>query len=198
MDPNTIHYLTKGAFKGDIGKAKTVLRYLEKYRISATNISSYLIVFQIAMNLLDISEECRLCGGKCCKEGGYIPVYRFDVEDITRVLGDGMLKHFVKINGSYYLPRPCPFLKDWMCSINTVKPYACLSYPFASEEVQIDILTRGASHGYPQPIIPYWCRAGFKAWKMIMQVIDKLSTEKGRTLKPIELLEALYDLLSKL
>ncbi len=193
MNSNDIHYLTKKALKGDIEKAKIILRYLSKYKVSTANISSYLIVFQIVMNLLDISEECRLCGGKCCKEGGYIPIYQFDIDDLSSVLDSNALKQFVvEIDGSYYLSRPCPFLKDWMCSINAVKPYACLSYPFASEEVQISIFTRYSSYVYPQPVIPYYCRAGFKAWGIIVQVIDRFSNEKGRAPKPIELLEVLY------
>lgn len=198
MDPNVIHYMTKKALKGDVEKARTVLKYLGRYRINVVSISSYLIVFQIAMNLIDISEECRACGGKCCKVGGYIPLYQFDIEDIGNVLGGEALKHLVKIDGDYYLPRPCPFLRDWMCSINAVKPYACLSYPFASEEIQIDILTRNVNTGYPQPIIPQWCRAGFKAWEIITQIIDKLSSERKRALKPVELLEAVYRFLNRM
>ncbi|MEJ2778845.1 hypothetical protein [Stygiolobus sp. RP850M] len=43
-------------------------------------------------------------------------------------------------NGFYLLPRSCKFQKDWMRSINSFKPYACLSYPFAAEDEQIEVI----------------------------------------------------------
>lgn len=190
MNLNRIHYLTKQALKGDVEKARTILKQLERYRVSAIDTPLYLVVYQIAMNTLDISEECRLCGGVCCKEGGYIPVYQFDIEELRGALGSGVLKYLVKIGGDYYLQRPCPFLKDWLCSIHRVKPYACLSYPFASEEVQSSVLTI-SSHTYPKPVVPHYCRAGYRVWSIIAGVIDRLTAEKSRTLRPVELLEAL-------
>ncbi|MEM2220907.1 MAG: YkgJ family cysteine cluster protein [Ignisphaera sp.] len=198
MNANDIHYLTKRALKGDVEKARIVLRYLDRYRVSVASISAYLIVFQFAMNLLDISEECRFCGGRCCKERGYIPIYQFDIDDVTSMLGADAIRYFMKINSNYYLGRPCPFLKDWMCSINKVKPYACLSYPFASEEIQIGLFNRESNHPYPQPFIPHHCIAGYKAWKIISQAIDEFNAKNGRIPKPIELLEILWRALNNI
>jgi len=195
MRINKIHYLTKKALKGDINAAKTVLRYLSRYQINAITVSLYLIVYQIIMNLYNILEECKLCNGKCCREGGYIPLYQFDIDELNKVFDNDILKYFIRIEDKYYyIPRPCPFLKDYICTIHNAKPYACLSYPFASEDLQINVLTNIPDHGYPQPAIPYYCSAGFKIWNIITNNIDKFRSKRGRIPKPIELLEMFIDI----
>ena len=188
-----INKLTKQALRGNLKALKEVLSFLWKYReLFVIRYTAYLLVYQYAMNcLLSLSEYCRLCGGKCCREGLPLPLYDFDVDELESRLG-GSLKRYARIvEGVMVLPRPCPFLEGWKCSIHEFKPYACLSYPFATEDEQLKDVALLEKEPDPLPYVPSFCIAGIKTKTMVASVMSSLKSRLGRAPTPIELLEEL-------
>lgn len=77
--------------------------------------------------------------GKCCTSKGqaYIYLDRFDAERIAKHLGLGLclfLERFCRSShGLVYLSiknDSCPFLQQSLCSVHSVKPTQCATYPW--------------------------------------------------------------------
>jgi hypothetical protein len=192
----TIHILTKKALRGDIDSAKIVIEFLSQTGLKQAKAVAYLIVYQIIMNnLIDLGEECRQCGGICCRFGEPIQLYDFDLDDL-RNAGIDIDRYITRRDGSVYLSRPCPFQDGWRCTIHSVKPYACLSYPFAVEDIQKDVIERYIS-GIPEPFIPSFCRAGWKTWNTIKMLIDNFRHTYNKDPSALELLDYAIQKLKK-
>ena len=192
-----IHILTKKALKGDIDSAKIVIEFLSGTGLKQAEAVAYLIVYQIVMNnFIDLGEECRQCGGICCRFGEPIQLYDFDLDDL-RNAGIDIDRYVIRRGSSVYLPRPCPFQKGWRCTIHFVKPYACLSYPFAVEDIQKDVIERYVS-GVPEPFISGFCRAGQKAWSIIKMLIDDFRRIYNKDPSALELLDYAIQKLKKM
>ncbi len=193
METN-LHLLAKRALRCDYDAAFTLIDLLWRYRdVRGLGYIAYCYVYQIAMNcLIDLASLCRQCGGLCCRSGPYIPIYRFDVEELQRVDPD-VRSRLVVIGNELYLPRPCPYQRDWMCTVHKVKPYACLSYPFATEDEQIEYIRRYSSIGnsYPDIYAPKHCLAAMKVKEIVDGVARELEKRLGRIPTPRELLETL-------
>ena len=185
---DNINILTKEALKGDVESLKKVIQFLKGFNAPVAKFAIYSLLYQYAMNnVIDLGKECQTCGGKCCKAGLPVPVYEFDYKELTRHIRVKLEKK----NGIYLLPRPCKFQKGWMCSINSFKPYACLSYPFATEDEQIDVIKSYDGKGVPDFKVPDFCIAGKKVKEFMDSLIASLRKEKGREPEPEEILEAL-------
>lgn len=183
-----IHRLTKEALKGNIEALKTILNFLTRFDIGSFKVVAYLIVYQTIMNLdLELGNDCEKCGGACCKSGPEIPFYSFDLEDLKNVDSLGVSKA-IKCNSNYcYLLRPCVFQVEWRCLIHKYKPYACLSYPFASEEVQY-LVINNPQNIPPLPVIPDVCIAAKKVWTKIYSKIEEFKEKHRRAPGPLEVL----------
>jgi len=183
----------KKALRGDLSEARSVIEMLEGAGLSIFRAAAYLLVYQVAMNsLMDLSEECRKCGGKCCRLFKLIQLEDIDVKDLVESLGAQVLNILAKDDqGNYYIETPCPFQKGWLCSIHRFKPYACLSYPFLDEDLQFDVVMNYDGIDPPAPNIPSFCLAASKAWTYILEVIERYRRDRGKSPSPIELLELL-------
>lgn len=77
--------------------------------------------------------NCDKCQSACCTTSmgnRPIEVAPWELERIRARRGD---KYFTKKNGMYYLPVPCPFLKNIphnRCSIYELRPSICVLYPW--------------------------------------------------------------------
>jgi len=183
----------KKVLRGDLSEARNVVETLERAGLPTFRASAYLLVYQTAMNsLMDLSEECRKCGGKCCRLFKLIQLEDIDVKDLVENLDPQVLNILAKDDqGNYYIETPCPFQKGWLCSIHNFKPYACLSYPFLDEDLQFDVVMNYDGTDPPVPIIPSFCLAASKAWTYIREVIERYRRDGGKAPSPIELLELL-------
>ena len=188
-----VHIATKKALRGDLLAAKKVLNLLWSYReVPAVKYVAYALVYQITMNaIVDTSNDCRKCGGVCCKQGAPLPLYDFDLDEMRSHLGSEVYRHVLHVDGMYLLPRPCPFLRGWECSIHRFKPYACLSYPFATEDEQLPYIERYNGIGIPVPYTPSHCIAAHRVVSIVVNAVNRLRTAYGRDPTPIELLEYL-------
>ncbi len=189
-----INIATKRALRGDLEAARKVLSFLWRYRgVPPAKYVAYALVYQIAMNsIVDVSEECRRCGGKCCREGAPLPLYDFDIEEMEKHLGrEPLSRYLIRSDDHYLLPRPCPFQQGWACTIHRVKPYACLSYPFATEDEQLPRIKEYRGEGIPIPYTPPHCIAAQKVLNLVTRTIEELRRNLGRDPTPIELLEYL-------
>ncbi|MEJ2775881.1 YkgJ family cysteine cluster protein [Sulfolobaceae archaeon RB850M] len=186
MDAEQIHMLTKKALKGDLESLNSLFNFLKQYNDQPiAKYAMYAIVYQYIMNnVIDLGKECETCGGKCCKSGNPIPVYDFDYKELSARLRTVRVERF---DGLYILRRPCPYQKGWMCTINSFKPYACLSYPFATEDEQMDVI-KDYKDGIPDFKVPDFCIAGKKVKELIDKVVERFRREKGRDPLPEELL----------
>lgn len=189
FSPNEINYMVKRALRGDLDYFEKVLEFLEKYEnVPEVKFGAYSLVFQLAMNVfIDVSKECEECGGKCCKSGYPVPVYGFDYNELKNRLDKDSLKVLNKFNDLHLLPRPCPFQRGWMCGIHAFKPYACLSYPFATEDEQKDIINTYDNKGIPNFNVPEYCISGKKVKSIIESIIKDLKEKLGREPSPREL-----------
>lgn len=184
-----IHKLTKEALRGDIEALEIVTTFLSSFHITIFKAIAYLIVYQVIMNLdPDVVKECIICNGLCCKIGSEIPIYPFDLEDLRKVSQLDIGKVVKCSNDQCYLQRPCVFQVEWRCTVHKFKPYACLSYPFASEEVQKPILTNTIELP-PKPIIPDICLAAKRIWSKINNRINRFKEIHGRIPEPMELIK---------
>ncbi|WP_225905712.1 YkgJ family cysteine cluster protein [Stygiolobus caldivivus] len=169
---------------------RKTIQFLESYDVPVAKFAIYSLIYQYAMNnIINLKEECEKCGGKCCKSGLPVPVYDFDYEEMTKHI---RLK-LEKKNSIYLIPRPCKYQKGWTCSINSFKPYACLSYPFATEDEQIEVIKNYNGKGVPDFNVPDFCTAGKKVKALMDSLIKNLRKEKGREPKPEEVLIALLN-----
>jgi len=69
---------------------------------------------------------CQKCGAKCCKYGSTIvlPKERQKIINLTRK------DVFIRKNSFFIIPEnPCPFLKNNLCTIESIKPLDCRAYP---------------------------------------------------------------------
>ncbi|MEM0026723.1 MAG: YkgJ family cysteine cluster protein [Ignisphaera sp.] len=190
FDAKQIHFITKKALKDDMEAAEIIIEFLSDLEIKEAIATAYLIVYQIAMNVfLDLGEECKKCGGTCCKTGSAIELMDFDINELIESGAD--IAKLVKLNRKYYIPRPCPFQDGWKCAIHKSKPYSCLSYPFAVEDIQKDIIASWFPPNPLKPFIPDFCVAGKKAWYYIESAIHNFKNKYGRTPTPQELLQYL-------
>jgi Fe-S-cluster containining protein len=82
-------------------------------------------IARIDMSLLDVCTSCK--GGKCCT--GRTMASDEEVGIITKYSGEN---HFIHWQGPiHYLERgPCGYLKEGRCSVQEVKPFVCMIYPF--------------------------------------------------------------------
>ncbi|MEM4473293.1 MAG: YkgJ family cysteine cluster protein [Archaeoglobaceae archaeon] len=80
--------------------------------------------------MMDFSEICSSCGGKCCKDAN---------PPLSQRRIDILIKNGVKIEdiefGKYAHPKSredgfCIFFKDGKCSIHKIKPETCVAGPF--------------------------------------------------------------------
>ncbi|MDK6028051.1 YkgJ family cysteine cluster protein [Ignisphaera sp. 4213-co] len=188
IDANQIHFLTKKALKGDLESAKTIINFLMSLDMREAIVVAYLIAYQIIMNIyMNLGEECKKCGGICCKFGSPIELTEFDLSEI---IAEGIsLSGIMNESNKYLIPRPCPFQDGWRCRIHENKPYACLSYPFAVEDIQKDVIVSWNSSEPPKPFIPQFCVAGQKTWDYIKFLIESFKKEHGKVPTPLELLE---------
>ena len=183
-----INLVTKKALKGDIDSAISLLDFLISTNVKEAIATAYLLVYQIAMNVyMDLGEDCKRCGGICCKSGPPIELYDFDVKDLIEA-GIDAYKYVVKENSKYYIRRPCPFQDGWRCKIHSFKPYACLCYPFAVEDLQKGVIESWSPPEPPKPFIPSFCIAGLKAWKCIESIINEYKNRFGEAPSPKQLL----------
>ncbi len=192
MEPvNEVHRIIKSALKGDSQSIRIIFNYFSKFSGNVIVIKSlYLLAYQIIMNIsIDTSRECELCGGICCKYGALIPLYPFDIDDLLTIIDKERLYQAIMCDGDCYLRRPCPFQDRWKCSVHKYKPYACLSYPFATEEEQIEILKNPEEMPIVTPRIPSYCLAAKKAWDTIYNVIKNFKEHYNRYPKPVELIQ---------
>lgn len=177
----------KMALRGDLGLLELLVGLLEA---SGARGAAYLIVYQAAMNLdPGTARECESCGGACCREGPDVPLYPFDLEDLERggLAGwEGLVK---RVGGLHYLPRPCPLQEGWRCSVHEAKPYACLSYPFACEDLQAAALE--SREEPPRPAVPSSCPAASRAWGRASLEEARLRRRLRRPPRPMELLHSL-------
>lgn len=190
-----MNLLTKKALRGDVFSIFRVLNFLWSYNhVPVAKYVAYALVYQIAMNVLvDVSRECQLCSGKCCREGRPLPLYDFDIEELEKNLGADVYKVIMKIDSEYVLPRPCPFQRDWRCGIHEFKPYACLSYPFATEDVQLERMKQYDGTGIPDIYVPSMCLAGIKVKKYVDEAILHLRLKLERTPTPTEIIQYLLN-----
>lgn len=184
-----INRLTKRALKGDEKALYQLFSFLDQYNSPIAKFAGYSIVYQLAMNKLipETAKDCEACGGKCCKSGLPVPVYDFDMEELK-----GRVR-LEKKGDIYILPRPCPFLKGWACGIHEVKPYACLSFPFATEDEQIQVVNSYKGDSVPDFHVPEYCIAGKRVKDVLGKVVTEFEKKNGRVPTPKEL----YELLSK-
>ncbi len=186
-----IHYMLKKGLRGDVKAFYKVLNILWRYNNHPIiKYVCYALVYQYVMNnVVDLENECKTCGGICCKRGGLIPIYEFDLKELKELLGDKVYNVVKTVNGEYYLERPCVFQADWKCTVHRVKPYACLSYPFATEDEQVKYMEIYNGIGIPDVHAPSNCRAAVKVkeyvYNMALDFIDKYSREPS----PKELLD---------
>lgn len=190
LNADEINLLVKKGLRGELSSFEKVLDLLEKYdKVPEARFGMYSLIFQIAMNVfIDVSKYCEECGGKCCKSGYPVPVYRFDYKELRINLDGNSLKYLNKADENLYLlPRPCPFQKGWMCGIHKFKPYACLSFPFATEDEQRDVITSYNGNGIPEFKVPEYCIAGRKVKEILEDIIKELYTRLKRDPTPREL-----------
>lgn len=184
-----LHLLTKLALKGNEETAELLINILLSLEAPQIRAIAYLLVYQIIMNTyIDLTEECKKCGGVCCKFGEPIELYSFDVEDLKSIVME-FDNYVIKNCGKVYLPRPCPFQNEWACSVHNVKPYACLSYPFAVENLQKDVISSYTYSHPPRPFIPHFCLAGQKVWNIIDSTIKDYKFLHGKEPLPQDLLK---------
>ena len=158
-------------------------------RVKPAAYTAYALVYQIAMNLDPaLGEICRVCGGECCKRGPPIPVYDFDLDELARHRPDA-LKYIEDLGPQRVIRRPCPFQQGWRCSIHEFKPYACLCYPFMTEEVAIRGIEKYSGMGVPDVETDPECRAGLAIKETVDSIVDQLRAELKRDPSPTELLE---------
>ncbi|MFP3218297.1 MAG: YkgJ family cysteine cluster protein [Acidianus sp.] len=187
MNADEVNILTKRALRADVESLRKIVNFLSQYNVPIAKFAIYSIIYQFAMNnVIDLGKECETCGGKCCKAGYPVPVYDYDFKEMKKNIKDLRLE---KKNGFYLLPRPCQFQKGWICTINSFKPYACLSYPFATEDEQEDLLKSYDGNGVPDFRVPEFCIAGKKVKEFMNKIMEDLRKEKGREPTPTELLE---------
>ncbi|ADB88515.1 YkgJ family cysteine cluster protein [Saccharolobus islandicus] len=190
INADQINLITKRGLRGDLKSFERLLDFLEKYEgISIIKYGMYSLIFQIAMNkFIDTSKDCEECGGKCCQIGYPVPVYGFDYEELRNRLNTDDLKKLEKIeNNLFLLRRPCQFQKGWLCSIHKIKPYACLSYPFATEDEQKEVINSYDGKGVPDFKVPEYCPAGKRVKDIMNKIINDLINKLGRVPTPREL-----------
>ncbi len=190
MSERDIHIKTKAALRGDLKAAKEVIEFLWSYRaVPQARYVAYALLYQYVLNTWSkVTEICRACGGKCCREGPPLPVYDFDIEELKKSHPQA-LKHIEKIGENYILKRPCPLQEGWKCSIHRVKPYACLCYPFMVEEIAVPAIAKQINESYPEIEAPNTCPAGVEVKKLVDRIRKELREKLGREPTPLELLE---------
>lgn len=190
MELADLHKLAKQALRGDTNSLLYLLSMLKFLGVPALKVVAYLLVYQYIMNKdPEAGELCRTCGGRCCQYGPEVPLYPFDFEDLEAA-NPNWRAHVSCNDGSCYIMRPCPFQRGWECTIHSFKPYACLSYPFASEDVQTKVLMQPPTRLPPEPVIPSFCLAAVRVWEKIKDRIKRFEGE-GRVPEPEDLLGAL-------
>lgn len=184
-----MNILTKKALSGDLKSLDEVFKFLEKYNVPIAKYAMYAILYQYVMNnVLELGKYCSECGGKCCKTGLPIPVYNFDYKELKIRLSSKDLSNFKRANGFYVLSRPCPFQEGWLCKIHEFKPYACMSYPFATEDEQKDVIIN-YKDGIPDFRVPDFCIAGKKVKEFLDNIVKELRQNIKREPTPREILE---------
>lgn len=186
MKEEEIHLLIKQALKSDFESLEKVLKFLEKFGDNQlAKFGEYSLIFQFVFNIHpETGKLCQVCGGKCCKSGHPIPVYEFDYKELRARIPNISLQKYDDI---YLLPRPCQFQNDWACSIHSFKPYACLSFPFATEDEQMEVIKNYNGEGVPNFKVPEYCIAGKKILEELQSLIKEFRQLYGRDPNPLEL-----------
>ncbi|AWR96963.1 YkgJ family cysteine cluster protein [Acidianus sulfidivorans JP7] len=189
-----VNKLTKEALRSNLDALDKIIGFLEKYENSPiAKFAIYSILFQFVFNSLDETGKlCEECGGKCCKSGYPIPVYNFDYNEMKKHIKLNLQKQ----GDIHLLSRPCPFQKGWMCTIHEFKPYACLSFPFATEDEQIEVIKSYDGKGIPNFHVPSYCSAGKMTIEYINRVLENLKTKLQRDPSPRELYEEIKKIFS--
>jgi hypothetical protein len=100
-----LHLFAKYALKGDEEAMRFVINILLSLGLPQTNAVAYLFVYQSIMNTyIDLKEECRKCGGVCCRFGEPVELYNFDIEDL-KALSIDLSRYIFKSGDRLYLPR---------------------------------------------------------------------------------------------
>lgn len=189
MNTSYIHILTKRALKGDLESLMKLFSFLENYNIPIARYGMYSLLYQFVMNnVLDSGKYCEQCGGKCCKSGLPVPVYDFDLKELKLKLRKEEIKNISRINGIHVLSRPCVFQQGWLCTIHEIKPYACMSYPFATEDEQKSVI-ESYTDGVPNFVVPDFCITGKKVKEFLDSIAKEMRKELGRNPSPREMLE---------
>ncbi|AOL16781.1 hypothetical protein BFU36_08765 [Sulfolobus sp. A20] len=193
IDFDYINQLAKRSLGGDLKSFEKLLNILEKYEnFPQVKFGLYSLIYQLSMNVfIDVSKECEKCGGKCCKSGYPIPVYEFDYKELAKRMNREELEKLRRVDNIYLLPRPCPFQQGWVCTIHRFKPYACLSFPFATEDEQREIINNYDGKGIPDFKVPEYCIAGKKVKETLNAIISDLEKCLGRKPTPKELYQAI-------
>ncbi|ARM75608.1 YkgJ family cysteine cluster protein [Acidianus manzaensis] len=194
INEEEINKLTKEALRSNLDSLGRIINFLGKYENSPiAKFGIYSIIFQYVFNTHEETGKlCRQCGGKCCKVGYPVPVYNFDYNEMKKHL---QLK-LQKQGDIYLLPRPCPFQKDWMCTIHQFKPYACLSYPFATEDEQMNTIKEYNGKGLPNFHVPEYCLSGKMVIEYMKEVYTNLKNKLNRDPSPKELYEEIKRIFS--
>lgn len=93
---------------------------------------SYQSTAGVSVGELSLLGICKTCKGRCCV--GRTMATSEERETIVKFSGSD---HFVLWReGLWYLDRGvCPYLKDGLCSVQQVKPFACQIFPFVPRVV---------------------------------------------------------------
>lgn len=188
MNEEEISVLTKQALRSDFDSLEKVLKFLDKFKDNPlAKFGMYSLLFQFVFNIHpSTGKMCEVCGGKCCKMGYPVPVFEFDYKELRDRIPNISLQRHDKI---YLLPRPCNFQKGWMCTIHKFKPYACLSFPFATEDEQIEVIRSYNGKGVPKFKVPEYCIAGKMINEELGKIIAEFREKHDREPSPIELYE---------
>jgi len=109
---------------------KELERIFEYGRRERLPVVTPLICNPFNIELLLSMFHCDRCG-KCCQEFPPVPLQPYEPKKIADYLGvshKAVKRKTICENGQRLLPIPCPFYDDG-CSIQRVKPVACLSFP---------------------------------------------------------------------
>ena len=81
---------------------------------------------RISPSEMSLLQHCIPCGAKCCCGRTLCTE-----EERSKIIELGGCDPFVKEKFYYYLDRgTCPLLKNGLCSVQEVKPFVCLIFPF--------------------------------------------------------------------
>jgi len=88
------------------------------------------------MKLENIKNVCMKCGALCCTWEGP----RVTAKERARILKTGFPDYFIEVGKGLYDMKTkrgiCPYLRNKLCSIQKVKPLACLDWPLLARIIK--------------------------------------------------------------